>query len=90
MTRRCSICGRPEDDHPMRHMMFTSIEGGSDKVLEYMAEHMLDPLLIKVDKTSGTPVVMSTLPSGNTVRLRVLKRALEAAKEMGWHLVRVE
>lgn len=47
-------------------------------VLAHMADAMLDPVL------RDAPHYKAALPSGNVVRVEVLRRALAAAAAMGW------
>lgn len=47
-------------------------------VMAHMADAMLDPVL------RDAPHYRVTLPSGNVVRIEVLRRALAAAAVMGW------
>ena len=58
-----------------------------DTLYELMAEAMLDPKLRRVLVHEGIVYNSGAVPSGNQIRITVLRRALEAAKSQGWELV---
>lgn len=57
-------------------------------LLELMAEAMLDPSLRRTLVHQGIVYTSGTLPTGNKIRVAVIKRALEAAETEGWTLTK--
>lgn len=58
-----------------------------EKVLRVMASAMLDPAIrvrLRYDTLGGQPPPEMTV--GNKVRVEVLERALEAARQLGWEM----